>query len=69
MPYAAFMFFRECLYTPVQSPANGWSYDVDMIDLDITDEMAQKVLDGQKLTLLDFLFLPNQYQMIRVRNS
>jgi len=40
LPYSSFMFFRECPYTPVESPKEGIKYDTDMIELTITDEMA-----------------------------
>ena len=56
---AALMNYKECYYTDVQSPVDSSFFTSDMIDLEITDEMAQKVMDGEKLTLLDFLFLPD----------
>ena len=37
---AAYMNFRECKYTAVESPAEGTSFSEDMIELVITDEMA-----------------------------
>ena len=64
--YWALMNYRECKYTPVQSPALGTYFQDEMIDLVITDEMAQKVKNGEKYTMLDFLFLPNQLQFVRV---
>ena len=66
LPYAAYMNFRECGYTNVESPYSGTFYEQDMIDITITDKMAQDIKNGNKLTLFDALFLPDQYQMIRV---
>ena len=39
-PYAAYMNFRECPYTPVKSPETGEYFETDMLDITITDEMA-----------------------------
>ena len=59
--FISHMNFRECEYTPVKSPATGETFTKDMIELEISDEMAQIVKDGQKHTMLDFLFMPNQF--------
>jgi len=67
--FASFMNFRQCQYTNVQIPAQTKPFTTDMIDLSITDEMAQKVKDGGSFSLLDFLFLPDQYQIVRVTVS
>lgn len=40
-----------------------------MIDLVITDEMAQKIQNGENLSLLEFLFQPTQLQFIKVTNA
>ena len=53
------MNFRECPYTEVISPDTGEYFTSDMIEITITDEMAQKVKNGNKLTLFDGLFMPD----------
>ena len=65
----ALMNYRECEYTPVQSPATSSSFETDMIELTITEEMARTVASGEKLTLLDFMFKPSQWQMVKVTNA
>ena len=66
---AALMNYRECEYTPVQQPGLEEYYQDDMIDLVITDEMALKIKNGENLSLLEFLFQPNQLQFVRVTNA
>ena len=67
-PYG-FMFFKNCEYTPVLEFAKGQKFTDPVLELEITPEMGQKIKDKCKVTLLNLLFMPNQYQILKVVNN
>lgn len=63
------MFFKNCEFTPVLDPVKNVEHTETVIEVEITQEMAQKIVNKKPVTLLNFLFMPNQYIIVKVKNE